>query len=312
MSALQHCGDADVQETDVLVGRGKKYSDHVGTITFKALVEANLPAYMDVATKSCDKTSLILETMEPIFKQGGRFLKETEKNSGVWVEASRKEAHSMVQRSFHDASVASQKRERSRDRVLAKAKFRAHFGSTDSTLNDIVSRKSREDPGVKQVLKASLETKRFKSAKRRRRERERDEVLPSSEKSETLPTLAPCEADSSSLPDAPTRVLVVSPEPGHVPICTGSCDEPTTALRFTAPIAADFEADNRSNTDLLQTIQKVISIAEPLYPAPREEHFGDDEQELDEFICSQLAALVEEMLDFDGDGVDDFLLVSAV
>lgn len=323
MSALQQqYGNAAIRETDILVGRGKRYSDHIGTIAFKALIEANVSTYMDEATESCDKTYLIVEIIESIFKQGGRFLKETTKCSGIWIETSRKEAHSKVRHSFRDAAIARQKKKRSLcdggDDVLAKAKnFSVRFDSS-SSFKDIVS-KIRQDLAVKQILKASKEVKQFKKAAKkaakssRRRKRDLVSKTPSSAEKDkdTMPTLIPSDEDAEPS-SRPTRVFMVSPALDHdAPICTSNYNGPTTALRSDAVNNA---SDNRTSNSLLQTLQKVISIAETLHTEPRHDRLTDEEllRELDDFVCDDFADPTEELLDCNGDEIDDYMLVCAV
>lgn len=107
---------------------------------------------------------------------------------------------------------------------------------------------------------------------------------------------------------------MVSPEREHVPTCSRSCNESTKAIRFNALKASDFAADDTSNNDVLQTLQKAISIGEPFHHLGSHNRLTDDEllQELDEFVCDDFADPTEEMLDFDGDEIDNFLLVCAV
>lgn len=156
----------DIKHTDILVGKGKAYTDHIGTIAFKALVDVNVKGYMDDATESCDKTFITVEMVDKIHEQGGRFLKETKNGSGQWVEIGKAGAREKVRDALRDA-VKKHKKERPRA-FLTKINLSVQFNKTH-TFTQIL-RVVSQDPAVERFLRASKAQQQAKSAKKARRE----------------------------------------------------------------------------------------------------------------------------------------------
>lgn len=82
---------------DVLLGRGKPYQDHPGNKYLRELVDSNFDAYNK--TKRDLKRKFGESLVHQIQEMSGRFLKK-EEASGMWVEASLKEAVDKVCHAF--------------------------------------------------------------------------------------------------------------------------------------------------------------------------------------------------------------------
>jgi hypothetical protein len=82
--------------SDVLLGRGKPITDHIGNIRLHSIVEKYLPAY-NSSRKKLEKNALASEIVERIKSMPGRFLS---KDCGIWVEVDDDTARDKVMRLF--------------------------------------------------------------------------------------------------------------------------------------------------------------------------------------------------------------------
>lgn len=149
--------NADLQPTDILIGIGNRCNYHLGTIAFKLLINANLPVYADTETEICEKTSLIVQVVECIYKGGGRFLKESSSKRGVWIEIDRELARAKVGQRFRTAQKAMQLGTLLFKNTKIKFSSSKNFDTGDS-FGDILDEISR-DPALLQSLSSATSTR---------------------------------------------------------------------------------------------------------------------------------------------------------
>lgn len=162
----------DIKPTDILLGKGTKFKNHVGSIAFKALVEANVATYDAPGAESCDKTFLTVEVLERILGDGGRFLKH--RDGDVWAVFDKETAREKVRDAFRD-SVKGTRKSRPHA-LLTKIGFSVKVHK-DDRFKEIVE-KVEQDPGMKNVLfsvhatekrtRKRSTSKHFSSKKKRR------------------------------------------------------------------------------------------------------------------------------------------------
>lgn len=138
---------ADIKPTDILVGKGRMCTNHIGTIAFKVMVNLNLTVYANQPAGSSGKSLLILELVETIRDRGGRFLRETKRNSGVWFEISDKDARERFRNAFRDAMKGNRKEG-------PDASVSVCIDKRDSFL-DVVFKLSHDPSVIQRLLKAS-------------------------------------------------------------------------------------------------------------------------------------------------------------
>lgn len=74
-----------VQQTDVLCGRGKAFTNHKGNINFISMIKSNVQGYIDAPTR-LKKSMVIIEMAENLCLDSGlRFLKK-DKISDQWIQ----------------------------------------------------------------------------------------------------------------------------------------------------------------------------------------------------------------------------------
>lgn len=166
LEGLQQYGNEDIKQSDILIGKGKKYTDHVGTIAFKAFIGLHVAEYMNEVTGSSDRALMTGEIVDIVKSHGGRFLKETRFDSGVWVEINQKDAREKVRYSFRDA-IESQRKERPRA-LLTKVQISVDIHKEDS-FGEILNKLS-SDPAVHRFLATSKKNLKGRKARNKRRE----------------------------------------------------------------------------------------------------------------------------------------------
>lgn len=166
LSGLQQYGNEDIKQSDILIGKGKKYTDHVGTIAFKAFIGLHVAEYMNEVTGSSDRALMTGEIVDIVKSHGGRFLKETRFDSGIWVEINQKDAREKVRYSFRDA-IESQRKERPRA-LLTKVQISVDIHKEDS-FGEILNKLS-SDPAVHRFLATSKKNLKGRKARSKRRE----------------------------------------------------------------------------------------------------------------------------------------------
>lgn len=80
----------EIQDDDVLFGRGGATNNHIGNKRFRALVSEHQPVYL--AAKKRDKSSIARTIVKIIRERGGRFLKKVDDNGTKWEEVGDKKA----------------------------------------------------------------------------------------------------------------------------------------------------------------------------------------------------------------------------
>ncbi len=73
-------------DIDVLLGRGKRSNNHPGNAKFRSLVEEMKPIYFQKGNKKNKKHAISNQLVDRVHGWGGRFLKETSRNSNVYEE----------------------------------------------------------------------------------------------------------------------------------------------------------------------------------------------------------------------------------
>ena len=96
------------KQHDVLLGRGKRYYEHVGNVRFRQAVEAFAPTYNSATAAA--KQQMTLKIVELVHRTGGRFLKDG-LNSG-WVEVDDEVARQKVSHVFRNLRLAASKQAR--------------------------------------------------------------------------------------------------------------------------------------------------------------------------------------------------------
>jgi hypothetical protein len=86
-------------ENDILCGRGKVVSDHIGNHRFQIIIAMKLQCY-DEANR-IGKTKIVLSLVRDILNCGGRFLKKD--SNGEWYDSGYLGARSKVAHSIRDA-----------------------------------------------------------------------------------------------------------------------------------------------------------------------------------------------------------------
>ncbi|GAX23136.1 hypothetical protein FisN_33Lh027 [Fistulifera solaris] len=76
--------NTDIQEDDVLLGRGGETNHHTGNIQYRLLVKACQPAYL--AAKRRDKPRIAAGIVLAVRRAGGRFLKKEEDDDAGWKD----------------------------------------------------------------------------------------------------------------------------------------------------------------------------------------------------------------------------------
>lgn len=155
-SRLPQCRAEDISPSDILIGKGKKCTNHVGTIAFKAFVGLRVPEYMNCISGTSDRTIMTRTIVHDIVHEhGGRFLQQTGRfNSGVWVELNQNDAREKVRYCFREA-VESRRKVRPRA-LLAKVPISVNIDKED-TFGDLLNKLSN-DPAVNRFLATSKET----------------------------------------------------------------------------------------------------------------------------------------------------------
>lgn len=98
------CDHQVVGPYDVLCGRHKQSSRHVGNRRFRVTVAMNLTRYMEADTKA-DKSRVILSVIDNVRASGGRFLKWSSKRQ-AWTELDEKHTREKVGHALRDTAVA--------------------------------------------------------------------------------------------------------------------------------------------------------------------------------------------------------------
>lgn len=107
---------SNINQFDVLLGRGAFCAFHTGSIAFKALVVSRLSSYVKPESRKV-KTLLTLEIISSIQRNGGRFLVKNEDTKAqsaaskhsYWYEIGRSEARIKVRDVFRDCIKSIQK-----------------------------------------------------------------------------------------------------------------------------------------------------------------------------------------------------------
>jgi hypothetical protein len=77
------------QERDVLCGKGRDRSCHLGNKRFKAIIALNVERYLRAGNRRSLKTQVVEEVLRAVQSLGSRFLKENQRGTG-WIEIRKK------------------------------------------------------------------------------------------------------------------------------------------------------------------------------------------------------------------------------
>jgi hypothetical protein len=79
---------SDLNENDVLCGRGGRINNHPGNITFRVIVEEFKREYLDPRTRKLEKAHVAARLVAQIRSANppGRFLKDDPNNAGMYFE----------------------------------------------------------------------------------------------------------------------------------------------------------------------------------------------------------------------------------
>ncbi len=79
---------SDLNDNDVLSGRGGRINSHPGNIQFRNLVQQHKMTYLSKQTKKLDKVKIANEIVQTIrnMEPSGRFLKQEKGNADEWIE----------------------------------------------------------------------------------------------------------------------------------------------------------------------------------------------------------------------------------
>jgi hypothetical protein len=92
-------------DSDVCCGRGKQHWNMTGNVNFRKLICASVVRYMQGPLKA-DKTAVIVSVVRKIRRQGGRFLKQQQKD-GSWYDIGDAAARGKVGHSLRDKSATA-------------------------------------------------------------------------------------------------------------------------------------------------------------------------------------------------------------
>lgn len=98
----------DINENDVLKGRGGKVNKHVGNVQFRKLLAMYRPAYMSKAIKKIEKSNISSKIIQTIRNMDppGRFLVEVD---GGWFEIGDKEARRKTSQAIREVKIEKSK-----------------------------------------------------------------------------------------------------------------------------------------------------------------------------------------------------------
>ena len=120
----------ELQELDIVCGRGAPTNYHYGNQVFKEVIQEYQTAYL--CARRSDKPQLAMKIMDLVKNGGARFVKR-EKAAGVfaWVEIDSKGAYERVCQALRDGATDLRKMVLSAD-----AKSRATRGKCTSTITN--------------------------------------------------------------------------------------------------------------------------------------------------------------------------------
>jgi hypothetical protein len=97
-------------DSDVCCGRGKQHWNATGNVNFRKVIRASVARYMQGPLKT-DKTAVVVSVVDEIRRQGGRFLKQQQKDgsNGCWYDIGDAAARDKVGHSLRDKSTTSAK-----------------------------------------------------------------------------------------------------------------------------------------------------------------------------------------------------------
>jgi hypothetical protein len=112
-------------DSDVCCGRGKVNWNMTGNVNFRKLVHASVAQYMQAPLKK-EKTAVVVSVVDKIRRQGGRFLKQQQKDgsSDCWFDIGDTAARSKVGHSLRDQVGRSVSEAKSRLRQANKEQKR--------------------------------------------------------------------------------------------------------------------------------------------------------------------------------------------
>lgn len=164
------CTKSGIRDIDILCGKGKYCTDHIGSIAYKAILETRLPQYMNPNAESCDKTFMTVEMITMVMSEGGRFMREKKKGSGIWVELCKTAAREKVRDGFRDAVKSCRKKKSSANTgptFLTRIGFSIPV-TKDTTFAELVVKIS-EDPSMTKFLVKSKQRQEAMEQTQRRR-----------------------------------------------------------------------------------------------------------------------------------------------
>eukprot|EP00429_Kryptoperidinium_foliaceum_P003190 CAMPEP_0176019962 /NCGR_PEP_ID=MMETSP0120_2-20121206/9658_1 /TAXON_ID=160619 /ORGANISM="Kryptoperidinium foliaceum, Strain CCMP 1326" /LENGTH=308 /DNA_ID=CAMNT_0017353049 /DNA_START=70 /DNA_END=996 /DNA_ORIENTATION=- len=88
----------DLHDNDVLFGRGKNFNNYKGNIAFRLLIEENRRKYESMSKP--EKTKLGAEIVKIVQSRSGRFLRESSRGAGLWIEVDDGDARRKVANCF--------------------------------------------------------------------------------------------------------------------------------------------------------------------------------------------------------------------
>lgn len=164
------CTKSGIRDIDILCGKGKYCTDHIGSIAYKAILETRLPQYMNPNAESCDKTFMTVEMIEMVMSEGGRFMREKKKGSGIWVELCKTASREKVRDGFRDAVKSFRKKKSSANTgptFLTRIGFSIPV-TKETTFAELVVKIS-EDPSMTKFLVKSKQRQEAMERTLRRR-----------------------------------------------------------------------------------------------------------------------------------------------
>lgn len=106
------------RQTDVLLGRGKRYYEHLGNVRLRYLVESLAVTYNN-AKNTAEKKTITSQVVSLVHQSGGRFLKD--KSGAGWIEVDDEAARLKVSHIFRNLRLRTSAPQQNQDPTLKRA-----------------------------------------------------------------------------------------------------------------------------------------------------------------------------------------------
>jgi hypothetical protein len=200
---------SEINQNDVLMGKGGLCTGHLGTIAFKVVVETRLGTYCNVdrsdsQSKKNDKTRLTLQIVHLIHTSGGRFLKKEHNGatSELWCVLSKSEARVKVRDTFRDG-LKNIRKHRRPSALLDKMGLSERFSHT-SSFTEIVEHIAKSSDILHFIFSRN-------SIIEQRRQREIDSFFRKTNANSKEATPPPSPYASGSTPLQKTQTTTIAP-----------------------------------------------------------------------------------------------------